>query len=122
MSPDAAVWVSFACNRSIGQVLGIPSIADTCLKRLGTSRVHALRHTFARAMEDVGAKASEIQARLGHDSLATTGRYLAALHRADNPHTERLAVGCALRARGMRRERYRILVRGVRMSPSRASC
>jgi len=30
----------------------------------------------ARAMEDAGAKVSEIQARLGHDSLATTGRYL----------------------------------------------
>jgi integrase len=87
---DAPVWVSLARNRSRGQAIGIQSIADICEKRLGTSKVHALRHTFARAMEDAGAKVSEIQARLGHDSLATTGRYLAALHRADNPHAERL--------------------------------
>jgi integrase len=88
--PDAPVWVSLARNMSRGKALGIQSIADICAKRLGTSKVHALRHTFARAMEDAGAKVSEIQARLGHDSLATTGRYLAALHRADNPHAERL--------------------------------
>ena len=88
--PDAPVWVSLARNRSKGRALGIQSVADICERRLGTSKVHALRHTFARAMEDAGAKVSEIQARLGHDSLATTGRYLAALHRADNPHAERL--------------------------------
>jgi len=90
LPPDAPVWMSFSRNGSRGQALGIQSIADICEKRLGTSKVHALRHTFARAMEDSGAKVSEIQARLGHDSLATTGRYLAALHRADNPHAERL--------------------------------
>ncbi len=89
-SPDAPVWVSSSRNGSRGQALGIQSIADICERRLGTSKVHALRHTFARAMEDSGAKVSEIQARLGHDSLATTGRYLAALHRADNPHADRL--------------------------------
>ncbi len=52
--------------------------------------MHALRHTFAKAMEDSGAKVSEIQARLGHSSLATTGRYLAALSQADNAHTDAL--------------------------------
>ena len=53
--------------------------------------VHSLRHTFARMMEDAGAKVSDIQARLGHESLATTGRYLAALRRAENPHADDLA-------------------------------
>ena len=42
-------------------------------------------------MEDAGAKVSEIQSRLGHASLATTGRYLAALHSAENTHAEDLA-------------------------------
>ena len=88
---DAPVWVSLSRNASAGKPLGIQSIADICLRHLGTSKVHALRHTFARAMEDTGAKVSDIQARLGHDSLATTGRYLAALHRADNPHADHLA-------------------------------
>jgi integrase len=88
---DAPVWVSFARNRSHGQALGIQSVADICQRRLGTSKVHALRHTFARAMEDAGAKVSEIQARLGHESLATTGRYLAALRTDENPHAARVA-------------------------------
>lgn len=51
-------------------------------------QVHALRHTFAKAMEDSGAKVSEIRARLRHSSLATTGRYLAALSQADNANAD----------------------------------
>jgi hypothetical protein len=42
-------------------------------------------------MEDAGAKVSDIQGRLGHSSLATTGRYLAALRSAENPHGEKVA-------------------------------
>ena len=33
---------------------------------------------------------SDIQARLGHSNLATTGRYLAALRAAENPQSEAL--------------------------------
>ncbi|MBA3946611.1 MAG: tyrosine-type recombinase/integrase [Herpetosiphonaceae bacterium] len=88
---DAAIWRSFSRNGSQGKALGIQSIADICEKRLGTSKVHTLRHTFARVMEDSGAKVSDIQARLGHASLSTTGRYLAALNRADNAHAESIA-------------------------------
>jgi integrase len=42
-------------------------------------------------MEAAGAKVSDIQARLGHESLATTGRYLAALKSAENAHGDALA-------------------------------
>jgi integrase len=42
-------------------------------------------------MEQIGAPVSEIQARLGHKSLATTGRYLASLKRAENRHGDQLA-------------------------------
>jgi hypothetical protein len=42
-------------------------------------------------MEEAGAKVSEIQSRLGHSNLATTGRYLASLRSADNQHAEVLA-------------------------------
>jgi integrase len=62
-----------------------------CEKHLGTGRFHALRHTFAHELEATGAKVSEIQAKLGHSSLATTGRYLAALSSAENPYAEDLA-------------------------------
>lgn len=86
----APLWVSLARN-SRGHALSLQAIADICEKRLGTSKVHALRHTFAHAMEHVGAKVSDIQARLGHASLQTTGRYLAALSSAQNAHAGELA-------------------------------
>ena len=88
---DTPVWVSLSSNGTWGEPLDVQSIADICERHLGTSKVHALRHTWARAMEDVGAKVSDIQARLGHESLDTTGRYLAALRAADNVHADALA-------------------------------
>jgi integrase/recombinase XerD len=85
------VWISLAHDGTYGKQLSERSIANICLKHLGTSKVHTLRHTFAHTMEEAGAKVSEIQARLGHASLATTGRYLASLRSAENTHGEALA-------------------------------
>lgn len=82
---------SLARDASYGHQLGYQSITAICKKHLGTSKVHTTRHTMAHAMEKVGAPVSEIQARLGHKSLATTGRYLASLKRAENRHGEQLA-------------------------------
>ena len=90
LAHDTPIWVNLARNGK-RSALSLRSMAQICEDRLGISKVHALRHTFARAMEDAGAKVSEIQARLGHESLATTGRYLAALTRAENAHAEELA-------------------------------
>jgi len=87
---NTPLWVSLSPN-SRGRPLSNQAIGVICAQRIGTSKVHTLRHTFARTMEDAGAKVSEIQARLGHSSLATTGRYLAALKRAENRHAEELA-------------------------------
>jgi integrase/recombinase XerC len=83
---ETPLWIS-----ARGRPLDVKSIAAMCERRLGTSRVHSLRHTFARAMEDAGAKLSEIQARLGHKNAATTGIYLAALRAAENPHAPAVA-------------------------------
>jgi integrase/recombinase XerC len=89
--PDLPIWVSVARNGTAGHPLTIRAIAQMCEKRLGTSKAHALRHTFARALEDAGAKVSEIQAALGHADLGTTGRYLARLHQGENRHLARLS-------------------------------
>lgn len=80
------IWISLANNGTLGHALNLSSIADICERRLGTSKVHTLRHTFARALEDAGVKVSEIQAQLGHESLQTTGRYLARLHQGEHRH------------------------------------
>ena len=89
--PERPIWVSLAHNGTAGHALTAQAISQLCEKRLGTSKVHTLRHTFARAMEDAGAKVSEIQAALGHADLGTTGRYLARLHQGENRHLTRLS-------------------------------
>lgn len=91
LADETPIWVSLAHDGSNGKQLGYLSINAICKKHLGTSKVHATRHTFAHSMEAIGAPVSEIQARLGHKSLATTGRYLASLKRAENRHGEQLA-------------------------------
>lgn len=89
--PERPIWVSLAWNGTRGHPLSLRAIATICERHLGTSKVHALRHTFARGLEDAGAKVSEIQARLGHEDLSTTGRYLAQLHQSENKHMGRLS-------------------------------
>lgn len=88
--PESPMWVALEAN-SRGHRLSRQAIAAICEKRLGTSKVHAMRHTFAHGMDAVGASVSEIQARLGHSNLATTGRYLAKLRSAKNAHADELA-------------------------------
>ena len=90
LAPDAPIWVALSRNRPNRPALSVRSLETICHERLGI-HFHGLRHMFARTMEDAGAKASEIQGRLGHSSLATTGRYLAALRSAENPHAEAIA-------------------------------
>src|SRR5262245_41552287 len=77
-------------NQPSRPALSARSLETIARQRLGVY-FHALRHTFARTIEDTGAKVSEIQGRLGHASLATIGRYLAALRSAENPHGDRVA-------------------------------
>lgn len=85
------LWVSLARNGYKGSGLSTMGIRHITEQRLGTTRFHALRHTFAAAMEASGATVAEIQHRLGHQSLATTGVYLAQLRSDQNPHAGKLA-------------------------------
>ena len=92
LAKDAPLWISFTRNSCYrGQALGIQSIADICERYLGSSKVHVTRHTFTHLMMKAGATLPEIQARLGHESLDTTGRYARSLTSAENPHAETLA-------------------------------
>ena len=86
---DAALWR--ACHQRQQAPLSPRALQRICARRLGTGRFHSLRHTFAHEMEAQGATISALQARLGHRSLATTGRYLAALRSAENPLAAALA-------------------------------
>src|SRR5262249_47494849 len=45
LAPESPLWVSLAHDGSHGQALGYQSINALGLKHLGTSKVHATRHT-----------------------------------------------------------------------------
>lgn len=90
LAPDAPMWIDLHV-RNRGTPLTARAVSNIWRKRLGTGKVHTTRHTFAHGMEQVGAKVSDIQGRLGHSSLAVTGKYLAALKAAKNEHGEQLA-------------------------------
>lgn len=86
---DAALWVSVS-RQNAGAALSPRSLENIARARLGV-HFHALRHAGARILERAGARVSEIQDRLGHASLATTGRYLAALRSEENPYADAVA-------------------------------
>jgi integrase len=89
LQPDDPVWVCLS-HRAWGMPLTTRSFSRVCQAYLDTSKVHVTRHTFARTMEDAGAKVSEISMRLAQDNPAVVGRYLARLRREDNQHVDRL--------------------------------
>ena len=58
---------------------------------IATSRpVHALRHSYARLLREVGASVEDVQHSLDHASLATTNTYLRKLEGSDDPFGPRL--------------------------------
>lgn len=88
---EGPLWVNLARNAAGLRPISKRTIATICGKRLGSTKVHSLRHTFARTLEDAGVKVSEIQQILGHQDLGTTGRYLARLRTQRIPHLDRVA-------------------------------
>lgn len=90
MPGESPVWISLSKNGTLGRRLHIKSLERICEKHFGTSKFHALRHTFAHEMEEAGAKVSTIAARLGHENIATTGKYLTALASDENPYAASL--------------------------------
>jgi site-specific recombinase XerD len=87
----APLWVTLSRNtQQRGQPLGIQGIQQVCQKYLQT-HTHVTRHTFTQLMIKAGATLPEIQARLGHESLATTGIYARVFTSDENPHADKLA-------------------------------
>jgi site-specific recombinase XerD len=52
--------------------------------KLDSVTPHALRHSAAKVRRELGASIEDVQALLGHQSIATTARYLAKLEGADD--------------------------------------
>lgn len=88
---EATIWIACTNNTEYrGEAIGMRAIADIYKRRLGVSKIHTSRHTFAHEMEKVGATVSEIAGRLGHSSVATTTKYLNVMNAPQNRHMGRL--------------------------------
>jgi len=83
------LWISFQPGTK--RRFGRDGITAICLQYFGTGKVHTLRHTTAKTMEDQGASLTQIQHKLGHESVATTARYLTQVKKAQNPYASQLA-------------------------------
>lgn len=83
---DTGLWVTLTNNAEDAHspLQCAASLRHICLQRLGTGKTHAIRHTFAVAMERSGAKLSDIGHRLGHSNLQTTSVYMERFHGAEN--------------------------------------
>ena len=91
LDKNAPLWVTLSRNtEQAGQPLGIQGIQQVCGKYL-EAHTHITRHTFSQLMIRAGATLPELQARLGHESLATTGIYARALSSDENPHADKIA-------------------------------
>ena len=90
LSPDAPIWLSFS-RHNPGEPITARALNLVCQRILGTTKIHTLRHTFAKTMEKSGATLTEIQSALGHEDIATTARYLKELGSEENVHAAKLA-------------------------------
>jgi site-specific recombinase XerD len=86
---DAPVWVSFS-KQNKGEAIGTRTISNMCEEYLGTSKVHATRHTWAVTMHKQGASLQEIGKGLGHSNLKTTSDYMDEQLGYENPYAGKL--------------------------------
>jgi integrase len=86
---DTPLWVSYSRHNK-GEAISAKTLSNICLTYLGTSQVHALRHTFAVGMMRSGAPITELAGRLGHTDIKITSIYAKEILKEDNPYGERL--------------------------------
>lgn len=81
---DAPLWLSFS-SRGDACAIGPRTISRMCKDVLGTSKVHATRHSAVKQWIALGLPIQEISKRLGHSSLAITTAYVEGLLEDENP-------------------------------------
>lgn len=83
--PDAPIWISTS-RRNWGTAISTSAIVNICQRRLGTWKIHTLRHTFAHMMTKLSSTEGDVQESLGCSDSATPQHYLKMLQSLDNLH------------------------------------
>jgi hypothetical protein len=98
--PDGApIWISYSRNKTHGQAIGIHTLSNIMLARLGTSKVHATLHPFAVGVLREGAPLTDVSERLGHSSIMVTQRYAKEVIGDENRYGGRLVGRFGIRPR-----------------------
>src|SRR5258708_3909215 len=89
LAPDAPLWVSYS-RANAGQSISAKTLSNICAAHVQTSKVHALRHTFAVGMVRSGAPITDLAGRLGHTDIKITQVYTKEIMGDENPYDEKL--------------------------------
>lgn len=100
LDPSSPVWVSYS-NLNNGKAISVQTLAAICRETFGTSKNHALRHTFAEAEIRLGAPITDLAGRLGHTDIKITQRYVKSLEKtAENPLGKQLVTRFGIKRKG----------------------
>lgn len=95
---ETPLWVSYS-RRNRGECITARTLANICKKHLDTSKVHALRHTFAKLNMRAGASLTDLAQFLGHTDIKVTQRYATELMGEENPYGETVVKRLGIRRR-----------------------
>lgn len=95
------LWLSYS-RQNYGQAISTKTLANICEHYLDTSKVHALRHTFAVGMIRSGAPITDLAARLGHTDIKITHTYAKEIMGDENPYSEKLTARFGIRCINLR--------------------
>ena len=99
LSPGTPLWVSYS-RANPGAAIGAKTLSNICADYLDTSKVHALRHTFAVGMVRSGAPITDLAGRLGHTDLKITATYTKEIMGDENPYGEKLTARFGIKRKG----------------------
>jgi site-specific recombinase XerD len=88
--PDAPIWISYSRNATRGQAISIRTLSNIVAAHLPTSKVHAIRHSFAVGMIRSGAPITDLADHLGHTDIKITRIYTKELTVAENKYGDLL--------------------------------
>ena len=99
LDPGTPLWVSYS-HANKGQAISAKTLSNICGEYLDTSKVHALRHTFAVGMVRSGAPITDLAGRLGHTDIKITQVYTKEIMGDENPYGEKLTARFGIRRKG----------------------
>jgi site-specific recombinase XerD len=100
IAPDAPIWVSYS-KQNKGKAISVQTLSAICHDTMGTSKNHALRHSFAVAMIRSGAPITDLAEALGHTDIKITQTYAKEVDKsADNPYGQKIVSRFGIKRKG----------------------